>query len=116
MFPRLKTGAVMQYPANRGVECATRVFRFVDGSEQRYRERLPVRRWVIRLEGLDEEELQNLQEFFASVQGCVGSFSFVDPWDETTYDNCSLEEDELAVEVGGEMRGQTVLVVRENRS
>jgi len=115
-FPKLKTGAVMQYPASRSLECATQVFRFVDGSEQRYRERPPVRRWVIRLERLDEEELQNLQAFFVSAQGRVGSFSFMDPWDEIEHDDCSLEGDELAVEVSEEMRGRTVLVVRENRS
>ena len=115
-FPRLKTGAVMQYPARRSVECATEVLRFVDGSAQRYRQRPLMRRWVIQLERLDEEELQNLQQFFVSAQGCAGSFSFVDPWDEIRYEDCSLEGDELAVEVSGEMRGRTVLVVRENRS
>jgi len=116
-FPRLKTGAVTQYPASRSVEYATAVYRFVDGSEQRCRERgAAVRRWVIRLERLDEAELQSLQEFFGSVQGRTGSFSFVDPWDDVTYEDCSLEGDEMAVEVSGEMRGQTVVVVRENRS
>ncbi len=115
-FPKLKTGAVMQYPASRGVEYATQVHRFVDGSEQRYRERGgPARRWVIRLDRLDETELQSLQEFFDSVQGRAGYFSFDDPWDEVTYGNCSLEDDALALEWSGEMRGRTVLVVRENR-
>ncbi len=116
-FPRLKTGAVMQYPAGRSVEYATQVYRFVDGSEQRYRERgAALRRWVIRLELLDETELQSLQEFFASVEGRLGSVSFTDPWDDVTYEDCSLESDEMAVEVSGETRSQTVLVVRENRS
>ena len=116
-FPRLKTGAVMQYPASRSVEHTTQVHRFVDGSEQRYRDRgAPVRRWVIRLEQLDEAEMRELQEFFGSVGGRAGSFSFLDPWDDVTYEDCSLEGDELAVEVSGEMRGRTVLVVRENRS
>ncbi len=116
-FPRLKTGAVMQYPASRSVEYATQVCRFVDGSEQRYRERgAALRRWVIRLDRLDEGELQSLQVFFASVEGRAGSFSFTDPWDDVTYGDCSLESDEMAVEVSGEMRGQTAVVVRENRS
>lgn len=116
-FPRLKTGAVMQYPASRTVEHATRVHRFVDGGEQRYRERgAPLRRWVIRLDRLDEAELQSLQEFFVQAQGRAGTFSFLDPWDDVTYDNCSLEDDDLTVEVSGEMRGRTELRVRENRS
>lgn len=116
-FPKLKTGAVAQYPAGRRVEYATQIFRFLDGSEQRYREQgAPVRRWVIRLDRVDEAELQSLAEFFTSVQGRAGSFSFVDPWDEVTYGDCRLEDDAMAVELSGEMRGRTVLVVRENRS
>ena len=37
-FPKLKTGAVAQYPAQRTTRYSTHVMRFMDGSEQRYRE------------------------------------------------------------------------------
>ena len=49
-FPLLKTSAVTQYPSSRATEFATGVLRFVDGSEQRYRQmRQPVRKWLLRL-------------------------------------------------------------------
>ena len=38
MFPTLKTGAVMQYPGKRILQFSTDVVRFLDGTEQRYRE------------------------------------------------------------------------------
>lgn len=116
-FPQLKTGAVMQYPASRTVRHAAEVLRFLDGAEQRYREYgSGLRRWVVRLELLDEEEIWRLQQFFTEVQGQAGEFSFQDPWDSTVYSHCSLENDELAVERAGELRSGTLLVVRENRS
>lgn len=38
MFPTLKTGATLQYPAQRATAFSTDVVRFVDGSEQRFRD------------------------------------------------------------------------------
>jgi hypothetical protein len=116
-FPQLKTGAVMQYPASKTLRHAARVMRFLDGAEQRYREySSAMRRWVVRLDLLDEEELARLQQFFSEVRGQAGEFSFQDPWDGTVYPSCSLENDELAVELAGEMRGSTLVIVRENRN
>jgi hypothetical protein len=115
-FPHLKTGAVMQYPARRTVSYSTQVMRFVDGSEQRYREcGSPIRRWMIRLNALDEREMASMEEFFLSRQGRMGNFSFVDPWDGVEYASCSLENDEVELEFVREGRGRTALVVRENR-
>lgn len=116
-FPKLKTDAVMQYPGTRETRYASRVVRFLDGAEQGYRE-FPnaLRRWSIRLDLLDETELAELENFFWTSAGAAGSFSFTDPWDETVYTNCSLEGDGLEMEFREEMRGATVLVVRENRN
>lgn len=115
-FPALKTGAVMQYPAQRGLSFATRVGCFVDGSEQRHRE-FPsgLRRWIIRLDLLTEEEMVTLEEFFRSQQGQAGTFEFPDPWDGLTYSNCSFESEEAALDFFSKQRGRTALVVRENR-
>ncbi|MGE5569002.1 MAG: DUF2460 domain-containing protein [Rhodospirillales bacterium] len=114
-FPRLKTGAVAQYPAGRALSYATKVLKFVDGTDQRYRKRgAPVRRWVIRLDLLDETEIARLEEFFAAAQGRLGRFSFEDPWTGNVHTDCNLENDEFQVELLGETRGRTVLVVREN--
>jgi len=116
-FPRLRTGAVAQYPATRSSAYSTQVFRFLDGGEQRYREwGAPLRRWVVRLDLLDEEELARIREFFEAQQGSFGTFAFEDPWDGVVYPDCSLESDELALEFLGESRGRTLLLIRENRS
>lgn len=116
-FPKLKTDAVMQYPGGKSLRFASEVVRFVDGGEQRYRDAAgPLRRWVVRLDLLDECEIATLEGFFTANQGAFGSFTFTDPWDGVEYTDCSLEEDALEVAFTGEMRGRAALVVRENRS
>jgi|SRR5262245_20374031 len=115
-FPVLRTGAVAQYPAVRAESYRNEVVRFVDGSEQRYRDSAgALRRWEIALDLLDEEELRAVEAFFEEVQGAFDTFTFVDPWDAAEYPNCSLESDQLEIVVSGEMRGGTVLVVVERR-
>ena len=114
-FPRLKTGAVAQYPAARALSHATEVVTFIDGTDQRYRVRgATVRRWVIRLDLLDETEIARLEEFFTTAQGKLGRFSFEDPWTGNVHTDCSLESDEFEAELLGETRGRAALVVREN--
>jgi phage-related protein len=115
-FPALKTGAVAQYPAQKQVQFSTQVVRFVDGSEQRFADYgTPLHHWVIRLQLLDESEMYAIQQFYRELQGASGSFSFTDPWSGTVYPNCSLEGDTLSEQFDAEMRGQTRLIVRENR-
>jgi hypothetical protein len=115
-FPALKTGAVAQYPSDRTPQFSTQVYRFLDGSEQRFPAYPTVlHRWVIRLDLLDEAELENLQEFFESEEGRAGSFTFADPWDGTVYPNCSFDSDTLALEFQGPHKGVTQVVVKENR-
>lgn len=115
-FPRLKTNAVMQYPATRDLRFANTGLCFVDGSEQHYREsRDAMRRWLVRLDLLDEIEVAKLQAFFVAERGRSGSFSFTDPWDDQPYDDCSLDQDSFEFELLGEMRAHTILIVRQNR-
>src|ERR1700737_4467549 len=58
VFPVLKTGAVMQYPAERWASYSTQTVRFLDGTEQRFGDySTPLHRWVIRLVALDETEM-----------------------------------------------------------
>jgi hypothetical protein len=92
------------------------VLRFVDGTEQRFRERATaLKRWIIRLDLLDEEEAARLEEFFKAQRGRGGSFAFTDPWDGVRYPDCSFEGDVLEVRHRGPMRAETRLVVRQNR-
>ena len=114
-FPRLKSGAVAQYPAQRVVRFSTHVMRFVDGSEQRYREFSgPLRRWVIQLATLDEEEMDAMESFFLAEQGGYGTFTFVDPWDDEEY-TCSLDNPDAFFDFSAFNDGRTRLVVRQNR-
>jgi hypothetical protein len=115
-FPTLKTGVVAQYPADRARQYSTQVFRFVDGSEQRFPEYgAELKRWSIRLGLLNEQELTELGDFFVSMAGRAGQFSFTDPWDGTVYPNCSLDSDEFGAELQGPGDGSAAVIVRENR-
>lgn len=115
-FPTLKTGATLQYPAQRATEYSTDVVQFVDGSEQRFRGyQTPLHRWIIQLNLLDETELHMLREFFRTQSGAAENFSFTDPWDGTVYPNCNLDGDEMAEELSSAEQGKTTLTVVENR-
>ncbi len=116
-FPTLKTGVVAQYPAPRRLRFQNQVIRFLDGSEQRYRGfASALREWTIRLDLLDDAELAALRDFFEVQKGQFGSFTFVDPRDNTTYADCSFSDDRMSIELAGESRGRTTLVIQENRS
>ena len=115
-FPRLQTGAVAQYPARRVTRYQTQVMRFVDGSEQRFREfGGPLRRWVIELTTLSDEEMEAMEAFFIAEQGGHGTFTFVDPWDDAEYTGCSLDNPDAFFNFTGLHDGRTRLVVRQNR-
>jgi len=116
-FPALRTGAVAQYGSDRTRLYSNNVFRFVDGSEQRFAAYAsPLRKWTIRLELLQESELVQLEQFFAAHAGRGGMFSFTDPWDGVTYTNCSFDNDSLATEYSSENRGRTMITIKENRT
>ena len=115
-FPKLKTNAVMQYPATRSIQYRNQALRFVDGTEQRYRDCAgALRQWAIRLAELDEAEMAALEKFFEGEQGALGSFAFTDPWDGTNHANCSLSADSIALALAAELRGATALTIVENR-
>jgi Conserved hypothetical protein 2217 (DUF2460) len=116
-FPTLKTGAVMQYPAQRGLQFSTTALQFVDGSEQRFRNyQTALHRWVIQLSLLDQSELQELEEFFRGIAGPAGDFAFTDPLDGTNYPSCSLASDSMTALLASEWNGETSLTVLENGS
>jgi len=116
-FPTLKTGAVAQYPATKSIRFQNQTVRFLDGTEQRYRDAAgPLHQWVIRLSELDESEIAAFEQFFEDNQGRLGSFAFTDPWDGTQYANCSLTSDDLTSGSVAEMRLNTSLTIVENRS
>lgn len=116
-FPSLKTGAVMQCPAQKEVLFSTSIVRFLNGSEQRFRQYpTALHRWMVRLDLLDEDELHRLREFYRTQEGGAQEFGFTDPWDGSRYGHCSLEDEQMSDTLSGESHGKTSLVIRENRS
>ncbi len=115
-FPTLKTGAVAQYPSDRTPQFSTQAYRFLDGREQRF-PGFPgvLQQWTIKLDLLDEAELETLREFFLSEEGRAGSFSFTDPWTSTVYPNCSFGSDTLSLQFQASQNGGTQVIVKENR-
>jgi uncharacterized protein (TIGR02217 family) len=114
-FPELQSGAVAQYPLEHSSEYKTRVLSFVDGSEQRFRQRRAVqRRWLVRLTLLSEGEIATLLTFFTDRKGSYGTFSFRDPWDGRLYENCSFDQDVLGAVFESEGRCTGILTIREN--
>ncbi len=115
-FPILKTSAVAQYPARKRIEYRNELVRFLDGTEQRYRDcARPAHVWEIRLAQLDEKEAAAVDDFFIQNQGKFASFAFTDPWDGRVYQNCSLDSDTLDLTLTAEISWDTVLTIRENR-
>jgi phage-related protein len=115
-FPALKTGVVAQYPSDRTRRFSTRVLRFLDGGEQRFAGfSTPLKRWLIRLELLDESELAGIEDFFVEQGGQAGTFTFTDPWDGTVHTNCSFEGDTMTADYRGRGDGAASVVVKENR-
>lgn len=115
-FPALKTGAVAQYPATKSLLFRNQILRFIDGTEQRYRDSAgPLHRWVVLLDQLDETEVAAIEDFFLSNQGSFASFAFIDPWDGTSYPNCSIASDQLRLTSAAELQGKSSITVIENR-
>src|SRR5579883_2483138 len=113
-FPTLRTGAVMQYPASRETAFSTQVLRFVDGSEQRFREySQPLHRWLVQLDKLDEMEMNALRLFFTAMDGGAQEFSFTDPWDGKQYQTCSFDQAEMRQRFTGPGNCATALVIKE---
>ncbi len=113
-FPKLKTGAVAQHPATRELRFATEAHRFLDMSEQRFRDySASRRRWFVDLSLLDEMELSRLAEFFVDMRGSFGEFEFEDPWDGALVSQCRFGEDLLPMRQDGELDSSASLTVVE---
>jgi Conserved hypothetical protein 2217 (DUF2460) len=116
-FPKLRTGAAAQYPAARTVSYSTQISQFVDGSEQRFRNYAkPLHKWTIQLDLLDDGEMAELENFFLDNSGRLGTFSFTDPWDNTVYSSCSVQQDQFQLSLRAEAQAGTQLIIQENRS
>lgn len=79
-FPRLSTNAIAQYPFRHAVQFQTFRLRFLDRSEQRFRQRrIATREWDIDLSLLTQEEVDRVREFVKDIAGRGVEFLFTDP-------------------------------------
>lgn len=90
-FPLLSSGAVTQYPAALATSQGAQVIRFLDGTDQRYlTQGRTFRQWQIKLNLLNESEIQQIETFFAAQLGDYSSFTFPDPFSGTSVPNCRI--------------------------
>lgn len=93
-FPTLATGSVAMYPVTRTHTRQTRVFKFLDDKEQRYRDRVRLERFELVFEHLGLADRDTIISFFDSTKG-----SFDATWEISlagvTYKSCVFEDDEL---------------------
>src|SRR3954454_19607228 len=101
-FPVLSSGAITQYPIRLATGQAAQVIRFLDGSDQRYlAQGKMLRSWEIRLNLLNEAEIQHVEAFFTLQQGDYSPFIFPDPFTGSNVPNCRLGAAGLVTEYMG---------------
>jgi len=111
-FPTLRTGAVAQYPLNRGLRFQTQAVRFMDGSLQRYRiYGTNLRRWAVKLDLLDEQELGALIAFVEQQGGAT--FAFTDPLTGDNVANCMISGQAFTASMTDEMNAQATVSIEE---
>ncbi len=112
VFPKLKTGAAAQYPLSVASAFKTRVAKFLDLSEQRFRDRPgEVRRWVVDLRLLTHMELDEVERFFDEQRGGFGAFDFEDPTTGSVVPMCRFDQDALPVDERGDFDGAARMVI-----
>lgn len=115
-FPILSSGATSQYPTPLTSGRTAQVIRFLDGSDQRYlMQGKNLRSWQIRLDLLNETEIQQLEAFFVSQQGDYSTFEFPDPFTGSLVPNCRLGAPGLLSEYAGVNVSSTSFWVLETR-
>jgi hypothetical protein len=98
-FPMLSTGAVAQYPLPVTYTLPVETIRFIDGTDQRFMSRGKVlRTWHIQLTALNENEIQNIEDFFDSLEGQYSLFVFPDPYSGQSVPNCRMGQSSLVTD------------------
>jgi hypothetical protein len=112
-FPLLSSGAFAQYPVSQLISYETEAIEFVDGQSQRCLVRgKRLRKWLLRLELISQEELATLEDFFRTHQGTYRPFTFLDPFTGETVFPCRFGADlSTSTEVSG--WGKTAIWVEE---
>ena len=91
-FPTLASGAVALYPVSRDTAYPVKTVRFLDDTEQRWKQGAALERFTLAYTDLSAADRDTLQTFFDSVKGTYDS-----TWDITiggdTYSYCCFEDD-----------------------
>src|SRR5437870_4219017 len=79
-YPQLANGAVSQFPVRKRRRQRTVINRAADGSSIRLADPAgEVTEWLLEYSELSDDELTILQQFFASAEGALNGFTFLDP-------------------------------------
>ncbi len=79
-YPQLRTGALSQFPVRTQRRARTVVNQAMDGSAIKVADPAgAVIDWTLAYVGLSDAELSALEQFFASAEGSLNSFTFLDP-------------------------------------
>jgi hypothetical protein len=115
-FPKLQSGAVIQYGSAIGLVVSAQVVRFLDGTDQRFLTcGRTLRRWLIDLRLLNESEIAAIEAFFNNVSGEYSTFTFPDPIGGASVPNCRIGAPELISEYQGvDMAATSMWVVETN--
>jgi hypothetical protein len=114
-FPKLKTGAAAQYGAEQEARRATETRRFLDASEQRYRDYEQAKlTWLLRLDLLTATESAEIREFFIRMRGSQTEFEFEDPWSGLVVSPCRFAQDALTDRLEGEKSESVTVRIRES--
>jgi hypothetical protein len=80
MFPQLPTGALSQFPLRKRRLARTVVNTMADGRTIKLPDvAAQTTEWQLQYTGLSEAELATLEQFFASMEGSLNGFTFLDP-------------------------------------
>jgi hypothetical protein len=94
-FPSVRSGSVALYPVTRAREYLTRVVQFSDDSEQRWRVRHPLARFMLEFNDVNGNELSEILEFWRSMKG-----RFDATWEIAiggqTYQNMAFDSDDFS--------------------
>ena len=113
-FPTLSSGAIVQYPLVTGLTHNTSVIRFLDGADQRFLSQgKQFRSWQIKLDLLNDSEMDQLEGFFDSQQGSYSPFTFTDPISGVAVPNCRIGVSELTTVYQGVDAGSASVWVME---
>lgn len=93
-FPTLKSGNTVFYPLTEVSSFGTGIHRYLDDSEQRWRNRLSLKRFVLTCNDISAYDISLIRTFFRSQAG-----RFDSGWSLTfggnTYDNLAFDQDEF---------------------